>query len=278
MEEPSSEDDNGITKARRFFNLAGGFTVLGAVAVALTLLVCVSRRPATRAGSRGDEPIPGVSLRPSKTALPAFPSAALVPSSDMAPRVASPPPRKFKQPTVVFGMLIKNMDYARLVTARNFYEAFNATVKQAVASEAGSGIESSKVELAVSPGSVVVECTIAVGSAEVANDVQIAVGSSTRLAAELGMNLRVLSRMDRFQSVSVGQIEVAHVSFPAVYGTQTPTTSTTGLPTTTRATRPTTPPPELCRLKGATCFLDSDCCSGRCSAMHRCAMSLAQFR
>lgn len=263
--------------------LVGGVAgLLVVIAAALVLDIHRVRPPRLVAllPRQTDEAVAGVSsLRPSKRALPALPSPAL----ESKTVVETLPFQNLSQPSVVFGMLIENLEYAQLLHAHNFYEAFNATVKQAVAKEAGIGIGSEDVQLAVSPGSVVVECTIAVGNAEMAESVQVAVGSSTTLAGALAQNLAALAKMTAmFQAVSTGRIAVTHLSEPVIFGTLPPSTTTTGLPTTTGPTRPTTPPPTRtttrnCKPQRAMCFMHSQCCSARCSSMHRCAASLAGY-
>jgi len=241
-----------------------------------------------------DEPIAGVNLQPSAQALPALPAMpAALPAlpeehdpveARSALRLRGRPPpaplKTYTQPSVVFGMLITNVMYERLVEASNFYQVFNATVKQAVASEAGIGVEPEDVELEVSPdrGSVIVECTIVMDDPEVASDVQVRITSSSRLAYQLGMNLRALTHMAA-TDVSSGRIEVASISDPNVYGTKEPTTITTTTgPSTT--TGPPTPAPTTtvdCNPKGQACFVHSQCCSGRCGGSHKCLPGMSDF-
>lgn len=269
---------------------------LGALALLAALCTVAALRLSLHSDGpdlRGDEPIAGISLRPSRRALPALPAmpAALpsfepedspLPAAAHSRAVISngpPSPSRYSQPSVVFGMLIKNLDYDRLEHASNFYRVFNATVKQAVASEAGIGIEPEDVRLAISSssGSVVVECAVAVADSEVASDVQVRIGSSSRLAEALGLNLRALGRVAAWRAISVGQVEVASISDPVVLGTQEPTTMTTkALPTTTAPAPPTTTE-RTCKGKGQMCFIHSQCCSGRCGGLHKCLPGMSQF-
>lgn len=273
---------------------------LGALALLAALCAVAALRFSLHSDGpdlRGDEPIAGISLRPSRRALPALPAMpaalpSLEPEDSPLPAAAAaqssavisngpPSQSRYSKPSVVFGMLIKNLDYDRLEHASNFYRVFNATVKQAVASEAGIGIEPEDVGLSISSssGSVVVECAVAVADSEVASDVQVRIGSSSRLAEALGLNLRALGRVAAWRAISVGQVEVASISDPVVLGTQEPTTRTTtkAPPTTTTAPAPPTTTERTCKGKGQMCFIHSQCCSGRCGGLHKCLPGMSQF-
>lgn len=315
VEEGWSSDDESLTAlSEGGLALSGARTVSLKAVAGLLLLAAVTAALVARVAcsswhsnahsdrSRGNVAIAGVSLQPGSQALPALPAASVaapaLPAGDLphqsegeavailAAAAASaqnstlPELRKYDQPVVVFGMLIKNLDYARLLAAPNFFETFNATVKQAVATEAGIGVEPEDVKLVVSPGDeeeVVIECTILVGDTEVASDVQLAVGASSKLRGELGLNLRTIISMDIFADVAVGRVEVASVSDPVVYGTQPPTTTSSGPSTTTRLTLPMTTTPQACKATGIMCFMHAECCSGRCTSGHKCGASMAEY-
>lgn len=237
---------------------------------------------------RGEEPLLGITLQPNQQALPALPAmpAALpalpaMPAAGQVAAASSSDGRRYSQPAVVFGMLIRSINYGRLMEASNIYTVFRATIRQAVASEAGIGVDPEDVHLVVSPdaGAVIVECTILAADAEVASDVQVRIESSSRLRKELELNLQAVSKMSVWEQVAVGRIEVASISDPAVYGTHEPTTvtSTTGGPTTTTQPPPTTTTKRDCVAKGAVCFVHSQCCSGRCGGLHKCLPGMEGF-
>jgi len=235
---------------------------------------------------RGEEPIPGVRLQPSQQALPALPAMpaalpALSSEGGQLAAVSSGDARRYSQPAIVFGMLIRNINYERLMEASNIYAVLRATIRQAVASEAGIGVETEDVQLVVSPdvGGVIVECTIRAADDEVAGDVQLRIEASSRLREELELNLRAVSEMSVWEQVAAGRIEVASIGEPVVYGTHEPTTvtSTTEGPTTTTKPLPPTTTKRDCNDRGGVCFVHSQCCSGRCGRLHKCLATMSGF-
>lgn len=264
---------------RILFGAIVGTLAIASIAIALSAPPARARQVAL--AWMPAEPMPGISLKPSLRALPALPASVLLASEDTEKTGSGTSSLEWHQPTVVFDMLIKNMNYMKLLAEVNFYKAFNATVKQAVSSVAGIGVRPRDVDLVVSAGStgsaqaVAVQCSIAAGSVDLAESVRLAVASSSRLDVELALNLQAL-RLDPFAAVIVGRVDVAAVSTPAIYGTPRPTTATSGSPTTSRKTQPTAPPvtattTRKCMAEDAACMLAFQCCSLRCNNFHRCA-------
>mmetsp|Transcript_135267 Transcript_135267/g.342265 ORF Transcript_135267/g.342265 Transcript_135267/m.342265 type:complete len:342 (+) Transcript_135267:59-1084(+) len=239
---------------------------------------------------RGSHPLPGIWLRPGSQALPGLPRAE-VPHDEQTER----PIRVARadimhgryelevpsKPFVVVAFLIESLDYQQLMEHSNFLALFNATVKQAVASVASNNVDSEDVMLALSAGSVVVECAITVPTAVVAESVKTALESSHRLSGDLAQNLEALVRIDMFQSISMGRVMVARMSTPVIHGTTKPPSSTTSLTKSPPSTLPTSPPPtttaaiaQTCWVVGESCFVSSECCSSRCMSSHTCGTSM----
>eukprot|EP00444_Apocalathium_aciculiferum_P057272 CAMPEP_0183602900 /NCGR_PEP_ID=MMETSP0371-20130417/181178_1 /TAXON_ID=268820 /ORGANISM="Peridinium aciculiferum, Strain PAER-2" /LENGTH=384 /DNA_ID=CAMNT_0025814997 /DNA_START=71 /DNA_END=1225 /DNA_ORIENTATION=- len=145
--------------------------LLFALAVLYAALVPRIQSPAvqmrTRSGSSPGvavpgaiaSPLPGISLQPSSHALPGVPATQMLPSLPGAALFAAgqsgqrpPSQSQVSVPSVVFGMLIENLDYAQLVQNDNLLATFNGTVKQAVASVAGWGVSQDDVSLQLSAG------------------------------------------------------------------------------------------------------------------------------
>jgi len=281
----------------------GGAGVAALVVLLVFHLMAMASQGASSRGhaAGGDQPLPGVILQPSNQALPGLPDAVVLhpPAAATggaadsagsitlpglpepivpAPGASETAPRRYElevphKPSVVFGMLIENLDFWQLTEHSNILASFNGTVKQAVASVAGNSVDSDDIALALSPGSVIVECTVKVPTADAAEKVQAALASSHRLADDLALNLEALVRIDMFQGISTGRIAVSGMSAPVIRGTTQPPSTTTGLTTSTVATPPppTTTTAPQCLAKGASCMLGAQCCSRRCTPLHRCA-------
>jgi len=236
-----------------------------------------------------NQPLPGITLQPSIQTLPGLPDS-LMPSTahhvllDPDARIdavtARYEPEEPKPPSVVFSLLIENLDFWQLTEHSNILTSFKATVRQAVASVAGNDIDSDDIQLALSAGSVIVECIVAVPSASVAESVQAALEFTHRLTEDLALNLEALVRLDMFQTISTGRIMVARISAPVIDGTTKPPTTTTGLTTSPSLTLPMTPWPtttraQTCKGIGESCFVSAQCCSRRCLPSHECGTSMA---
>eukprot|EP00444_Apocalathium_aciculiferum_P006801 CAMPEP_0183399774 /NCGR_PEP_ID=MMETSP0370-20130417/12158_1 /TAXON_ID=268820 /ORGANISM="Peridinium aciculiferum, Strain PAER-2" /LENGTH=329 /DNA_ID=CAMNT_0025580983 /DNA_START=68 /DNA_END=1056 /DNA_ORIENTATION=+ len=261
--------------------------LLFALAVLYAALVPRIQSPAvqmrTRSGSSPGvavpgaiaSPLPGISLQPSSHALPGVPATQMLPSLPGAALFAAgqsgqrpPSQSQVSVPSVVFGMLIENLDYAQLVQNDNLLATFNGTVKQAVASVAGWGVSQDDVSLQLSAGyrgSVVVECTVVTSSEDLLAAVQAAIVSDIdRLKSELALNLQALAIFGIFKDIAMGTITVASSSDPVILGTTQPpttTTTTTTLPpgwtSVTTTPLPVTTAPRRCAAVEAPCLFAS---------------------
>lgn len=285
-EEEESDGEVGRKSRASVFLRACGLVGGALLAGLLAARVLSSRGGGAAVHSRGYEPagttgqpLLGVSLAPSEHLLPGVEVGAPAPRAAAPPAdVARGPESTFRpsSPTVVFSLVVESMDYARLLAHGNILATFRATVKQTVASVVGMGLAPEDIELLLSPGSVNVECRIAVASGEEASLVQEQLLESSRLRGDLDLELKVLARIAAMEGISTGRVAVGSISLPVVLGTTTaaptlfPPTSTT-VTTTTRTPRP--PPP--CGGMNAICVMNSQCCSHRCSAGGRCAKAIS---
>lgn len=264
-----------------------GLAVAAGIGIFLLVALLVYRirqNPVAKDDVRKSEPLPGISLEPSNHALPGVPEA--VPAVSAAPAGGEslpgsgfPPDDGHENPSVMFGLRIANMDYAQLTKHRNLLAAFNATVKQAIASVAGNGVGPDQITLGLSPGSVLVHCLISVPSAFVAGHVRSALVQSDRFKSDLSLNLEGVARVGAFEGISTGRVAVADMSAPVILGTTfAPSTmapsisAIPGAPSSTSTKPPTTARP--CIAVHEMCQLSAQCCAGRCTSIHRCAQPI----
>jgi len=119
---------------------------------------------------------------------------------------------------VLCSFKVESLDHQQLMEDRNLKAAFEASVKQTLASEAGGLVSKSQIQLVLTAGSVVVEASIEHAPGVDLGAVAQRLGSSLTLARKVAAYIGALDGIHRISSgpIKVTNISVTHGSDPKV--------------------------------------------------------------